>query len=145
MAILSFNNESFEVDHAVKGANYVRGYNADGSCVISIEGIIDFTVVTYNDTYLSPEACFAEACNEVRYVNGKFVKKDGTEIAVAPAAHNQAASTITAGALGGKVQANASAAASVGNAQVRDIYAGTSDMTAKSSSLTSGTVYFVYE
>ena len=62
-----------------------------------------------------------------------------------PTAHNQAASTITAGTLAGKVQANASAAATVTTAQVRDIYAGTSDLTAGTSSLTSGTLYFVYE
>ena len=68
-----------------------------------------------------------------------------SDVGAAPSSHNQAASTITAGTLGGKVQANASAAATLGNAQVRDIYAGTSDMTAGSSSLTTGTIYFVYE
>lgn len=62
-----------------------------------------------------------------------------------PASHNQAASTITAGTLGGKVQANASAASTVTAAQVRDIYGGTSDMTAGSTALTSGTIYVMYE
>ena len=62
-----------------------------------------------------------------------------------PSAHNQAASTITAGTLAGKVQANASAAATVTTAQVRDIYAGTEDMTAGTTALASGTLYFVYE
>lgn len=62
-----------------------------------------------------------------------------------PASHNQAASTITAGTLAGKVQANASAASTVTNAQVRDIYAGTSALTANSSSLTTGTIYVQYE
>ena len=37
-----------------------------------------------------------------------------------PTAHNQGASTITAGTLGGKVQANASAMATLTNAQIRD-------------------------
>lgn len=64
---------------------------------------------------------------------------------LAPFIHSQAASTITAGTLGGKVNANATAAATLSNAQVRDIYAGTGDMTAGSSSLTTGTLYFVYE
>lgn len=41
--------------------------------------------------------------------------------------HNQAASTITAGTLGGKVQANASAMATLTNAQVRDIVILSSD------------------
>lgn len=62
-----------------------------------------------------------------------------------PTSHNQAASTITAGTLAGKVQANASAAETVTTAQVRDIYAGTDDMTAGTSALASGTLYLVYE
>lgn len=62
-----------------------------------------------------------------------------------PTSHNQAASTITAGTLGGRVQANATAASTLGNAQVRDIYAGTSDMTAGTTSLTTGTIYIMYE
>lgn len=62
-----------------------------------------------------------------------------------PSAHSQGAGTITAGTLAGKVQANATAAATVTNKQVRDIYAGTSDMTAGSTALTSGTIYAMYE
>ena len=63
----------------------------------------------------------------------------------APASHNQAASTITAGTLAGQVKANATAAATVGTAQVRDISAGTEDMTPGSSPLPTGSLYFVYE
>lgn len=62
-----------------------------------------------------------------------------------PTAHNQAASTITAGTLGGQVLANASATATLGTAQVRNIYAGTGDMTAGSSALATGVIYIVYE
>lgn len=62
-----------------------------------------------------------------------------------PSAHNQAASTITAGTLAGQVVANATATATIGTAQVRNIYAGTADMTAGSSALPTGTLYFVYE
>lgn len=62
-----------------------------------------------------------------------------------PSAHNQAASTITAGTLAGQVVANATATAAIGTAQVRNIYAGTADMTAGSSALPTGTLYFVYE
>ena len=62
-----------------------------------------------------------------------------------PTAHNQAASTITAGTLGGQVVANASATATIGTAQVRNIYAGTTDMTPGSSTLATGTIYLVYE
>lgn len=62
-----------------------------------------------------------------------------------PTAHNQAAGTITAGTLAGQVLANASATATVGTAQVRNIYAGTSDMVAGTTPLTTGTIYIVYE
>lgn len=77
----------------------------------------------------------------------KHTKSEITDFptTMTPTTHNQAASTITAGTLAGKVQANATAAATVTTAQVRDIYAGTDDMTAGTSSLASGTLYFVYE
>lgn len=65
--------------------------------------------------------------------------------AYAAANHNQAASTITAGTLAGRVQANASAASALGNAQVRDIYIGTEAMTAGTTNLTAGTIYLQYE
>ena len=55
-----------------------------------------------------------------------------------------AASKITAGTLAGKVLANASAQATVTTAQLRDIYAGTSDIGA-GASLASGRIYLVYE
>jgi hypothetical protein len=63
----------------------------------------------------------------------------------AAASHTQAASTITAGTLGGKTQANATAAATLTDAQVRDIYAGTDDMTVGVTSLTTGAIYCFYE
>ena len=62
-----------------------------------------------------------------------------------PTAHNQAASTITAGTFAGRVQGNVSAMATISNAQFRDIKAGTADLTAGESYLATGTLYFVYE
>lgn len=87
------------------------------------------------------------AAQNASQVGHKHTKSDIADFptAMTPTAHNQAASTITAGTFAGKVQANASTAATVTTAQVRDIYAGTDDITAGTSSLTSGTVYFVYE
>ena len=55
-----------------------------------------------------------------------------------------AASKIGAGTLAGKVNANSSAQSTVTTAQLRDIYAGTSDIGA-GASLTSGRIYLVYE
>lgn len=60
--------------------------------------------------------------------------------------HTQAASTITAGTLGGKVQANQTAMAVAGDAQVRDIVFTTTDPGAGSeSTYPDGTVICVYE
>ena len=62
-----------------------------------------------------------------------------------PAAHKHSAADVSAGTLGGQVQANAGAAAALGTAQVRNIQAGTADLTAGSSSLATGEIYLVYE
>lgn len=100
-------------------------------------------VVMGNDTRLSDARpasdvpSWAKASSKPTYT--------ASEVGAAAASHSQAASTITAGTLSGRVQANASAAGTLGNAQVRDIYAGTSDMTAGTSNLATGTIYLVYE
>lgn len=74
-------------------------------------------------------------------------KSDITDFptSMTPTAHNQSASTISAGTLGGKVLANATAEATLGDSQVRNIYAGTSDMTAGTSNLATGSIYIMYE
>lgn len=59
--------------------------------------------------------------------------------------HNQGANTITAGTLAGEVKANANAQTTLSNAQVRNISAGTVDLQAGMSELTTGEVYVVYE
>ena len=59
-----------------------------------------------------------------------------------PTEHNQAASTITAGTFAGQVVANATAVATLGTKQVRNIYAGTAELTAGESALPSGDIYF---
>lgn len=77
----------------------------------------------------------------------KHTKSEITDFpsSMTPSAHNQAASTITAGTLGGQVVANASAVSNLGTAQVRNIYAGTTDLTPGVSTLATGTIYLVYE
>ena len=60
-----------------------------------------------------------------------------------PATHP--ASMIAAGTLAGQVQANATAVESLATAQVRNIRAGTADLTPGESALASGEVYLVYE
>lgn len=67
------------------------------------------------------------------------------QIGAAPASHNQAASTITAGTFAGQVKANATAVQSLSVGQVRNITISTTDLTAGSSTLAYGDLYFVYE
>lgn len=67
------------------------------------------------------------------------------EIGAAPVSHNQAASTITAGTLGGQVVANASAVSGITTKQVRNISAGTTDMTPGVTALASGDIYVYYK
>ena len=68
-----------------------------------------------------------------------------THTEYAASSHTHAASDIKAGTLAGKVVANASAVATLTNAQVRNIQASTTDLTAGSSALATGQVYLVYE
>ena len=72
------------------------------------------------------------------YLEGKLAEKYSSQ-------NKPSAADVTAGTFAGKAKANPSAAASVGDAQVRDIYAGTADMVAGSSALATGTLYVVYE
>lgn len=70
-----------------------------------------------------------------------------SQIGAAASSHNHSASEITSGTLsssrGGTGQTTLTPA--VSSMGVRKIYAGTSDMTAGSSSLTTGMIYLVYE
>ena len=77
----------------------------------------------------------------------KHTKSEITDFptSMTPTAHNQSASTITAGTLGGAVVANASAVTNLGNKQVRNIYIGTTEMVAGTSSLACGDFYAMLE
>ena len=68
---------------------------------------------------------------------------EGANNYVHPSTHP--ASMITAGTLAGQVQANATAVESLATAQVRNIRAGTADLTPGESALATGEVYLVYE
>lgn len=68
-----------------------------------------------------------------------------TNLGAAAADHTHEASDITAGTLGGQVVANADAQANLTVSQVRNIYAGTTDLVAGTSELATGAIYLVYE
>ena len=80
MAVLTYNAKAYTVDHAVKGTDYVHGYDADGNVVVSVEGITDFSLVSYNGTFIDPEKCLEELCNSLKYCDGLIKAIDGREI-----------------------------------------------------------------
>lgn len=80
MATLTFLGESYEVDHAVKGATYIHGFKANGTPVVSFDGVTDFSGFSYSGTYMTPEHCAQESCNTVRFVNGRMQTSDGRAI-----------------------------------------------------------------
>lgn len=69
--------------------------------------------------------------------------KHASEFALA--SHNHAASNVTAGTLAGQVKANATAVQTLTTAQLRNIQASQTDLTAGTSALTTGDLYAVYE
>jgi len=75
--------------------------------------------------------------------SSRMVTSGGVYTAMANQTFN--ASKITGGTLAGSTVANASAVANLGTKQVRNIYAGTGDLVAGSSSLPAGDIYIVYE
>jgi hypothetical protein len=93
---------------------------------------------TYVDGQVATVNTLIAAKADTTYVNAELAKKADTT-------HNQAASTITAGTFAGQVNANATAVANVGTAQVRNITASTTDLTAGTSTLATGDIYLVYE
>ena len=129
MATLTFNGESYAVDHAVKGADFIHGYDANAVMIVSFEGITDFSGFTYDGTYMEPEHCLAEGCNDVKYVSRSLKKADGTALSPADFCAAESGHTHTH--------------TDVGAAPAYTY--GTTDLTAGSSALATGTLHFVYE
>lgn len=80
MATLTFNGESYTVDHAVKGADFIHGYDADSVMIVAFDGITDFSGFTFDGTYMAPDHCLAEGCNDVKRVGGILVTRDGNAV-----------------------------------------------------------------
>ena len=74
-----------------------------------------------------------------------YLKAADADTKYAPITHTHTADQVSAGTLGGAVVAQAAAVATLGTKQVRNIYAGTADLTAGSSPLPAGDIYLVYE
>ena len=80
MGTLSYGGKSYIVDHAAKGADFIHGYDANGTLIVAFDGITNFSGFTYSGTYLDPKHCLAEGCNDVKYVDGELRTRDGTQI-----------------------------------------------------------------
>lgn len=81
MATLTYLDESYEVDHVTKGADFIHAFDKNGYPVVFFDGITDFSKFTYSAAYMSPEHCAGESCNTVRYYGGKLQTADGRPIA----------------------------------------------------------------
>ena len=77
MPTITFNGESFVVDHAVEGDDFVHGYDAAGNCIVSLDGIRDMGEVTYDGDYMRLRECLAEPGNTVKYCGGSLRTADG--------------------------------------------------------------------
>ena len=74
----------------------------------------------------------------------EYLKTADADTKYATASHTHTADQVTAGTLGGAVVAQAAAVAALGTKQVRNIYAGTTDIGA-GVALPAGDIYLVYE
>lgn len=89
MYLLEYNRLEYTVDHAVKGPDYIHGYDAAGNLIVSFEGVTDFEDFVYDGEFMDPEHCLEESCNVIRNAAGQLVRQDGT---VAPISQGRGAS-----------------------------------------------------
>lgn len=80
MAVITFCGESYAVDHAVKGADYVHGYDANGVCIVAFEDVADLTAIEYDGEFMTPENCAEEVSNKVVYCGGKLMTLGGAMV-----------------------------------------------------------------
>lgn len=80
MATITFNGESFTVDHAVQGADYVHGYDAESNLVIAFDGVSNLSAISYDGVYVMAGNCLAEPCNDVKYCEGVLKTRAGEVI-----------------------------------------------------------------
>lgn len=133
------SNSGYTACPVISGVPYYKDTNTDtkntaGSTDTSSKiFLIGATSQAANPQTYSHDTCYV-GTDGCLYSNGTKVDVSG---------HSHAASKVTAGTLGGKVQANATAQATLNSAQVRDIYVSGSAVTeGGSSSLANGTIVF---
>lgn len=111
--------------------------------VVNIDALVAQWDGEFNDWFESIKGMLSEDAATALALRISALENNAASYA--PKEHSHAASKVTEGTLGGKVLANAGSAADVSAKQVRNIYAGTTDMTSGTTPLASGDMYFVYE
>lgn len=96
MATLSFGGVNYTVNHAVKGADFIRGYDANNVVVVAFVGVTDFSGFTYDGTYMNPEDCLQEGCNNILFHGGALKRPDGSVIDPSDFGAAGASSVVTA-------------------------------------------------
>lgn len=81
MATLTYLEETYEVDHATKGADFIHAFDKNGCPVVFFDGVTDFSGFDYTGVYMSPENCAADGCNDLLFVGGRMQTKDGRSVA----------------------------------------------------------------
>lgn len=104
----------------------------------------DYTPVDLSEYLKAAEANTKYAAASHTHTTAQVTGLDGALAGKASSVHTHDASQITAGTLAGSVVANATGVANLGTKQVRNIYAGTSDIGA-GAALPAGDIYLVYE
>jgi hypothetical protein len=131
---------------SLNGGKLTGAINVNDMASIDTNGYVTGTWVKMTaDTSLGSTPTQGICVKQNGWIYTRTLEQVRSDIGAAASAHNQSASTITAGTFGGQTKANATAVANLETAQVRNICAGTSDLTAGSSALTTGDIYLVYE
>lgn len=68
--IVQFLNENYECAKAVKGADYIHLFDANGNCIASFDGISDFSLFTIDGgEWTTPEPTQEERIAELEAQN----------------------------------------------------------------------------
>ena len=136
-------DDSKKADKVLNGTNgNFAGLDSNGNLTDSGKKASDFVLTTAIGTAAAKNVPTSGNASASQVVMGNDTRLTDART---PTSHNQAASTITAGTLGGQVVANATAISSLGTAQVRNVTISTTDLTPGTSALAAGAIYVVYE
>lgn len=142
--VIDFNTLTEPGVYLLKGLNENTALNTPFT--LSTDYFYTFIMSVRTSENISSGA--TSVCQEVRITNNDYpfrIRYLGANGTWGDWSASINAGTIGKGTLAGQVKANATSVQTLGTAQVRNIYAGTSDLTAGTSTLATGDIYFCYE